>query len=55
VKVRVYHNGDDVFIAWKPGGLSALTELRDRNPVKRGNYKIADNQAWPGHGRRSIR
>jgi hypothetical protein len=38
VKVRVYHNGDDVFIAWKPDGLIAdcrgFGMLRRRNGVE---------------------
>jgi phosphatidylserine/phosphatidylglycerophosphate/cardiolipin synthase-like enzyme len=38
MKVRVYHNGDDVFIAWKPGGFIAQCRgfalLRRRNGVE---------------------
>jgi phosphatidylserine/phosphatidylglycerophosphate/cardiolipin synthase-like enzyme len=38
MKVRVYHNGDDVFIAWKPAGVIAgcrgFALLRRRNGVE---------------------
>jgi hypothetical protein len=38
MKVRVYHNGDDVFIAWKPQGFIPLCRgfalFRKRNGVE---------------------
>lgn len=38
MKVKVYHNGDDVFIAWKPSGLipeyRGFALLRRRNGVE---------------------
>src|SRR4051812_46182332 len=38
MKVRVYHNGDDVFVAWKPDGVIAdcrgFALLRRRNGVE---------------------
>jgi hypothetical protein len=38
MKVRIYHNGDDVFVAWKPDGFIAdcrgFALLRRRNGVE---------------------
>ena len=38
MKIKVYHNGDDVFVAWKPAGFipacRGFALLRRRNGVE---------------------
>jgi phosphatidylserine/phosphatidylglycerophosphate/cardiolipin synthase-like enzyme len=60
MKVRVYHNGDDVFIAWKPDGFIAgcrgFALLRRRNGVEEVVSTwvgFADDQAADGERRAS--
>ena len=60
MKVRVYHNGDDVFIAWKPAGFISncrgFALLRRRNGLEeivKTWVGFEDDQAEPGERRAS--
>ena len=46
MKVRVYHNGDDVFVAWKPGGL--IPECRGFALIRRRNGVEEPVSTWVG-------
>jgi phosphatidylserine/phosphatidylglycerophosphate/cardiolipin synthase-like enzyme len=46
MKVKVYHNGDDVFIAWKPGGF--ISECRGFALLRRRNGVEEVVSTWVG-------
>ena len=49
MKVKAYHNGDDVFIAWKPDGF--IADCRGFALLRRRNGVEETVSTWVGFGR----